>query len=218
MWCNSATRRLAPLWRLYWDLGFEPEGEVPSRGPLLLAANHSCFLDPWFLSVLFPRPVHYLINREWYDRSPWWRRFFDANGVIPVAPRDPEATLERIREKLDREGVVGLFPEGRISPDGRLQRFRSGIAHVAARTGAPVLPLWIEGAHDSLPRSRRLPRPGRVTVRTGTARVFPGAPTDAPLSRQVIAAFLADLRGEMIRLGKLHPRDLRDLDQEPSSA
>jgi len=167
---------------------------------LIVAANHASFLDPWFLGIVFPRPVRYLITRDWYDRSPLWRAFFRANGTIPVSARDAEETIASVCEALGRGEAVGIFPEGAISRDGKMRRLRPGVALIAARSGAPVLPVGLRGSFEALPRHRRLPRFCRVTVHVGETLRFPGAPVEGTVSREAIRGFLDRLRAEIARL------------------
>jgi len=197
MWLYELTRRLRPLWSLYWT--FEVVGEVgavPRVGPALVAANHSSFLDPWMLGVPFPRNIRQLINRRWYERSALWRAAFDANGTVPVEPNDPERTLAAVSAAFERGDLVGIFPEGKISDDGRVRRFRSGVAYIAARTGVPVIPVGIRGARESLPRERRWPRRGRIEIHVGAPLRFAGDPEDV----RALARFRDRVRDEVVRL------------------
>lgn len=202
MWLYRLTRPVGNVFaRPYWRLGIRGAVEaIPLEGPLIVASNHASLLDPWLLGLAFPRHVRYLIARDWYDRSPLWRAFFRATGTIPVAPHDPEATIAVACAALARGQVVGIFPEGAISPDGRLRRFRRGVSMIAARSGAPVLPVGLRGNFDALPRHGRLPRPRRVTVWVGAPLRFPGAPVRGAIPREVAARFLGQLRGEIARL------------------
>jgi hypothetical protein len=81
---------------------------------------------------------------------------------------------------LAKGKVVGIFPEGRISYDGRINRFRSGVARIAAASGAPVIPVGVRGAFESLPRTKRFPMPRKITVRVGASLAFPGSPCQDP--------------------------------------
>ncbi len=202
MWLYRLTRPVGNVFaRPYWRLGIRGAVEaIPPEGPLVVASNHASFLDPWLLGLAFPRGVRYLINRDWYDRSALWRAFFRANGTIPVASRDPEATIAVVCEALARGQVVGIFPEGAISRDGRMRRFRPGVCAIAARSGAPVLPVGLRGNFAALPRHARVPRPSRVTVWVGAPLRFPGAPVRGPIPREAAARFLGQLRGEIARL------------------
>lgn len=129
-----------------------------------------------------------------------WRRYFAANGCIPMLSRNPRATIKGVQEALDRGAVVGVFPEGGISHDGRLQPFRPGIALIAARSVAPVLPIGIRGAFASLPRARRFPRPLRVRVHVGAPMRLEGAWLANKLDRAAAAKFIQRLADEVRRL------------------
>ncbi len=121
---------------------------VPASGAALVIANHPNHADPAFLMAACRRRVHFLQAREYYDVC-GLRFFFHLVGCIPVTrggsgPGAIRAALERLR----RGDVVGLFPEGDISPPGadRLRRGHTGAALLALRSGAPVIPAFITGA------------------------------------------------------------------------
>lgn len=202
-WLYQVWPGLRPLFGLYWRFRLEGAVDaVPTRGPLIVAANHASFLDPWLLSIVFPRDVRFLVTRNWYYKNRRWERFFAAQGCLPVM-ETPDATLRMVCRVLERGDVVGIFPEGRISADGRLRRFRAGITYIAARSGAPVLPVGIKGAFEILPRSRRVPRPGPLSFRFGRPLRFPGAPMqerpgtrEVSAFRDVLADRLAELSGQ----------------------
>jgi 1-acyl-sn-glycerol-3-phosphate acyltransferase len=206
MWLYRMTGILGPLLaRPYWRVGMTGSVEmIPSKGSLLLVSNHASFLDPWFIGFAFPRPVRYLINREWYDRSPLWRSFLRAYGAVPVVPKDPDATFAMVCEVLAAGDVVGIFPEGAISPDGHLRRFRSGVSVIAAKSGAPVLPVGLRGNFDALPRHRWVPLPRRVTLHVGNPVHFPGAPVQGAVSREAAIRFRGHLFQEVSRLSGQH--------------
>ena len=192
MWLYSSTKALTPLFSLYWELKLTGPGvrRIPPAGPLIVAMNHVSFLDPWFLNVMFPRTVRFLVNENWYYKSAFWTGFFRANGCVPVGAH-PRETLRVMADVLRQDLVVGIFPEGAISDDGKIRRFRSGLSRLAAKTGAPVLPLGIRGSYTSIPRGKKWPRPCPVHVHVGSAYCFPGSPLgDAPPSRVESRDFL----------------------------
>jgi 1-acyl-sn-glycerol-3-phosphate acyltransferase len=184
--------------RPYWRLGLDgATREIPRRGPLIIASNHQSFLDPWFIGIAFPRPIRYLMTSAWYDRSAAWRAVFRAFGTEPV--RDGAGrTIEAVCRILERGEVVGVFPEGRVSDDGSLRPFRRGIALMAARSQAPVLPVAIRGSYDALPRHARIPRPRRVRVRLG--RTMRPPTTERSPTPESATQFVTDLRDEIERL------------------
>ena len=202
MWLQRLIcKGLKPVWTRYWT--FHVEGRMDVVGPtqpVILASNHCSFLDPWLLSSFWPRPIHHLINRQWYERSRLWSWFFAAQGTIPVEPADPDATFAVLQRALERGAVVGIFPEGRISADGKIQRFRSGVVQVAARSGVPVLPLGLRGTFESIPRHRRFPRRGTISLHVGEPMTFPGAPVAERPPMREVRAFRIELYNEVCRL------------------
>ena len=130
-WLYTLMLLLRPIWWLWWRFRFLGAESIPKTGPALVVANHSCFLDPYFIAMVFPRKVRWLCTREWYYRSPFWQWFFERFATIPVQ-ETPEATLDLVRQRLAHSEIVGVFPEGRISNDGRIQKLEEGI------TGVPI--------------------------------------------------------------------------------
>lgn len=146
--------------------------EIPREGPLILAANHASNLDAVVLgSWLIPklgRRIHWLGKKELFD---WpivgWAA---ANGgVHPVDRGAADVEAFRLAQRILDEGhVLFVFPEGTRSPDGALQEARDGLAVLAIRTGAPVVPLGISGSNLVWPKGQTLPHPGgHVKVRVG---------------------------------------------------
>ena len=208
MWLYRLNRALGPLIGACWRLGLEGEVEsIPRSGGFLVVPNHSSVLDPWMVGMRFPRSVRWLITSRWYERSRTAHFLFTALGTVPVRPGDPAGTIDAVCAALGRGEGVGVFPEGGISGDGRVRRFRGGIARMAARSGVPVIPVGVRGAFESLPKQRRLPAFRRVTVVVGTPMRFPGAPIEVEPDKDALTAFLASLRGEVARLAE---RDLDD--------
>jgi len=154
--------------------------EIPREGPLILAANHASNLDAIVLgSWLTPklgRRIHWLGKKELFDWPivGWWA----ANGGVHPVDRgaaDVEA-FRLARRILDEGHVLFVFPEGTRSPDGALQEAQDGVAVLAIRTGAPIVPLGIAGSNRVWPKGQKLPHPGgRVTARVGR----PFRPVDA---------------------------------------
>jgi len=101
------------------------------------------------------------------------RWFTGAWGTIPRARRHRRARSARAVRALGSGHLVGLFPEGTRSLDGRVGDARPGAALLAALSGGPVVPAFIEGARDSMPIGARFPKPARIRVRFGPAIRFP---------------------------------------------
>lgn len=146
--------------------------EIPHDGPVILAANHASNLDAVVLgSWLMPRlgrRIHWLGKKELFD---WpvvgWAA---ANGgVHPVDRGGADIDAFRLAQRILDEGhILFVFPEGTRSPDGQLQKAQDGVAVLAIRTGAPIVPLAIAGSNRVWPKGQKFPHPGgHVTARVG---------------------------------------------------
>lgn len=146
--------------------------EIPREGPVILAANHASNFDAVVIGAwLIPRlgrRIHWLGKKELFA---WplvgWAA---ANGgVHPVDRGAADVEAFRLAKRILDEGhVLFVFPEGTRSPDGALQHAQDGLASLALRTGAPIVPLGIAGSNRVWPRGQKLPHPGgHVTVRVG---------------------------------------------------
>jgi 1-acyl-sn-glycerol-3-phosphate acyltransferase len=190
---------------------------IPKEGPLLLAINHQSFLDPWMLSWCFPRPIQYLMTAKWYYKSPAWTYFFKKQGCEPVREGNSRGTIDAVCNILARDGVSGVFPEGGISHDGKIKRFRPGLARMAARSGALTIPVGIRGSFKALPRSKFFPRPHPVKFHVGAPIEFPGAPYDGPPPRDISNAFTREVFEAVCRLAGQEER-IALLDEGPEPA
>jgi 1-acyl-sn-glycerol-3-phosphate acyltransferase len=146
---------------------------IPREGPLIIASNHASNLDPVVLgSWLVPavdRRIHWLGKKELFDWPVvgWLAR---NGGVHPVDRSGSDVEAFRLAKRILDEGhILLVFPEGTRSPTGELQEARDGVALLALRTGAPILPIGIAGSDRVWPRGRKLPKPGgRVVMRIGS--------------------------------------------------
>jgi 1-acyl-sn-glycerol-3-phosphate acyltransferase len=171
---------------LSW-LAFRPQvhgaGNVPRSGPVILAANHLSFVDSFLIPLMTPRRVSFLAKQEYFrvgGPKQWAiRTFLTGIDAIPVPRggyRAAHASLEAALRVLEEGGAFGIHPEGSRSRDGRLYRGRTGVAWLAIRSGAPVVPVAIHGTERVQPVGARLPRPGKVVIRFGEPLHFPPPP------------------------------------------
>lgn len=187
---------------------FRPQVEgadhLPATGPVILAGNHPSTLDQFFPPVLSHRRVTYLAKSEYFTRPGLlgraMRLLLESIGMVPLdrgGATAAEAALRRGREVLAGGGVLGIYPEGTRSPDGRLHRGKTGVARLALSTGAPVVPIAVIGSRALMPPGARLPRPGRVAVRIGEPLDFsghPGPADDGAALREVTDRVMAELQ------------------------
>lgn len=169
----------APLIRAYFRVEVRGMGNVPSTGPAILASNHTSFLDHFVVPAIVPRGIRYLAKAELFEgRVSRW--LFTHWGQIPVRRgKGDEGALRTALSVLEEGHLLGIYPEGTRSPDGRLYKGHTGVARIALASGAPVVPVAMIGAFDALPKGRTLPRPHQVRVAFGPAMTFTGDPTPA---------------------------------------
>ena len=164
------------------DMRVEGQEHVTGlRGPVLICPNHASHLDAPCIRRALPadrrRRTAVAAAADYFFTRPLLGPVVAlAMGAFPFGrTTEVRASMERVGDLLSDGWSVMLFPEGTRSPDGRLGPLRDGIGLLAAVTGVPVLPVWIEGTHDILPKGRTLPRRrhgARVVVRFGTALHF----------------------------------------------
>ncbi|MGH2556492.1 MAG: lysophospholipid acyltransferase family protein [Actinomycetota bacterium] len=182
---------LGPLLRLLYRPKVRGLDNIPKEGPAILAANHQSFLDDLLLPLVVPgRKVVFLAKADYFDK--WYLRwFFKGANVIPVRRESrsaAEAALQTGVRALREGNLIGIFPEGTRSPDGRLYRGKTGVARMALEAQVPVIPVAIAGTFEALPYDRKVPRAGRVEIEFGKPLDFKRhyeTPTDRFVLRSV---------------------------------
>jgi 1-acyl-sn-glycerol-3-phosphate acyltransferase len=152
-----------------FDLEISGAEHLPTSGPFILAANHHNYMDGVVLAVALPRPIAFLVMPRVYRASPLHPALHRRIGSIPLnlARPDPGA-IKRVLRVLGDGRVVGIFPEGPFSREGRLVSGQPGVAMIALRAGVPVLPAAIEGTYEALAGRRfHVPRRHPLSVRFG---------------------------------------------------
>jgi 1-acyl-sn-glycerol-3-phosphate acyltransferase len=146
---------------------------LPRRGPVILASNHLSFADHFFGPLPLPRKVVFLAKAEYFTKPGVMglvsKAFFSGTGQIPIDRTGGEASEEALRSGLGvlAEGkVLGIYPEGTRSRDGRLYKGRTGVARLALESRAPVVPCAMIGTFEFLPSGSFRPsikiRPGVI--------------------------------------------------------
>jgi len=166
-----------------------------------LASNHLSILDSTFLPLVLPRKVTFAAKAEYFG-NPLTAFYMRATGQISV-DRDTasaaQGMLETAAAVLEAGELFGIYPEGTRSPDGRLYRGKIGVAWLALRTGAPVIPVAMGGTDKALPPGSVLPRPARISVTLGKPMTFTGDERDARTRREVtdqVMAAIQELSGQ----------------------
>jgi 1-acyl-sn-glycerol-3-phosphate acyltransferase len=147
---------------------FESHGSeyIPATGSAIIASNHTSYLDPPFIGMGATRPIFYFAKAELFSS------FFGAAlrfvNAVPVN-RDQldRKTLKTILDILDRGDVIVMFPEGTRSTTNELQPAKPGIGMIAYHARVPVIPAYISGSHEVLPKNAKVVRLKKCTVRFG---------------------------------------------------
>lgn len=136
----------------------------------ILAVNHSSYLDPVFASVASPRPVYFLARSDLFQFNRFFGWFIRNLKAIPFNRDAPDIkALKNVIGLLQQGRLVMIFPEGTRSYDGSLLPGHPGIGYVALKAGIPIVPMYVKGAHNILPRDTKF-------IRLAKGRVFIGEP------------------------------------------
>jgi 1-acyl-sn-glycerol-3-phosphate acyltransferase len=139
----TAGRSIMDLYaHLLLDMDVQWHAPLP-EGPKILAANHPTTTDPFLITTLTREPVSVLVTAGAFE-VPVFGRYLRRAGHVPAIRNSNGATVDALVQKLEAGGTVAIFPEGSISPlEGGFNQPHSGIARVAIRSGAPVIPVGI---------------------------------------------------------------------------
>src|SRR5450432_4660107 len=180
---------LAPILRLVFRPWAEGADYVPRTGPAILASNHLSFSDHFFAPLPLPRKVVFLAKSEYFTgrglKGLVSRAFFSGVGQIPVDRTGGQASERALRTGLRvlSEGrLLGIYPEGTRTPDGRLYRGKTGVAKLALESGAPVIPCAMVGTFEFQP-------PGKIRP---NFHIHPGVRFGKPLDFSRYAGLESD--------------------------
>jgi len=162
-----ARRTVELLVRLWFRPRIVGRDNVPDAGPVVLAPVHRSFADFVFTAVLTDRKLFFMAKDSLWD-SRLLTRILPAVGVFPVhrEAADREA-MARAREVLGQGQVLVMFPEGTRQQGPEVQPLLDGVAFLAARSGAPMVPIGIGGSDRSMPKGSKVPRPIRIDLVVG---------------------------------------------------
>lgn len=165
---------LGPLISTVFRPTIEGAHHVPAEGPVIVVCNHLSFVDSIFLPLAVPRRMSYLAKSDYFTgtglRGAIVRWFFTSAGQLPIdraGGKASEASLNTGLQVLSEGRVLGLYPEGTRSPDGRLYRGRTGVARMVLEAHVPVIPAAVIGTDNVMPLGQKLPKVAKVSVRIG---------------------------------------------------
>jgi 1-acyl-sn-glycerol-3-phosphate acyltransferase len=165
---------LGPWLKLVFRPWVEGLEHVPESGAAILASNHLSFSDSFFLPLVVPRRMTFLAKQEYFTGrglKGWFTRsFFSSIGQVPIdrsSGTAARAALETGKRILAEGKLLGIYPEGTRSPDGRLYRGKTGVARMALEARVPVIPVAMIDTDKIQPIGKKIPRIRRAGVRIG---------------------------------------------------
>ncbi|MFB6941226.1 lysophospholipid acyltransferase family protein [Streptomyces sp. NPDC056237] len=165
---------LGPLLRLFFRPRIEGLEHIPKDGAAIVAGNHLSFSDHFLMPAILKRRITFLAKAEYFTgpgvKGRLTAAFFRSIGQIPVDRSGKDAGKAAIREGLGvlaRGELLGIYPEGTRSHDGRLYKGKVGVAVMAITAQVPVVPCAMVGTFEIQPPGQVVPRIRRVTIRFG---------------------------------------------------
>jgi 1-acyl-sn-glycerol-3-phosphate acyltransferase len=170
---------LGPLLRVLFRPWVRGIDNIPASGAAILASNHLSFSDSIFLPLMLRRPVTFLAKSEYFTgkglKGALVRWFFKSTGQLPIdrsGGKASEASLNTGLAVLSEGNLLGIYPEGTRSPDGRLYRGRTGIARMVLEAKVPVIPVAMIDTEKVQAIGQKLPKIRRVGVVIGAPLDF----------------------------------------------
>ena len=205
---------IGPIVKAIWRPWIVGRRNIPAEGAAILASNHLSVMDSVFLPLMIDRPVKFLAKSDYFTGRgiKGWstRMFMTATGMIPIdrsGGKASEASLNTGLQVLGRGDLLGIYPEGTRSPDGKLYRGRTGLARMALEAHVPVVPVVMVDTDTMLPIGTTIPRIVRVGIVIGEPldfSRFEGMEGDRYILRSVTDEIMVALQ----RLGEQEYEDV----------
>jgi 1-acyl-sn-glycerol-3-phosphate acyltransferase len=227
---------IGPLLRVFTRPKVEGLENLPKSGGVLLASNHLAVIDSFSLPLMIPRRMTFPAKREYFTgpgvKGKLKKWFFAGAGAVPIdrsSGSAATAALETCTRLLKEGWVVGIYPEGTRSPDGRLFKGKTGVARIALQAKVPVVPVAMIGTNRVNPIGSKMWYPHKVTIRIGKPLYFDryeGLDGDRFVERSItdeIMYDLMDLSGQeyvdvyAAKVKELEEAGRPDLDRLPRS-
>jgi 1-acyl-sn-glycerol-3-phosphate acyltransferase len=186
--------------RVYWRVTQEGPGQVPVSGPVILAPVHRSNIDFLVASEVTKRKLFYMAKDSLW-KAPRFGSFLESIGAFPVN-RDgaDRLALDRAQDVLERGEALILFPEGTRRSGPVVEELHEGAAFLAARTGAPIVPIGIGGSAAAMPKGSKMVRPVKIHLVVGEPLDPPPRSARGRVPRHQVHELTEELRAELQRL------------------
>ncbi|EWM12724.1 1-acyl-sn-glycerol-3-phosphate acyltransferase [Kutzneria sp. 744] len=194
---------LGPVLRLFFRPRIEGLENVPETGGALLASNHLAVSDSFFLPLMVPRRITFPAKSDYFTqkgvKGALKRLFFTGVGQVPIdrsGAAAAQGALDTLVRLLKEGGLVGIYPEGTRSPDGRLYKGKTGMARVALEAGVPIIPVAMFGTDKANPIGSKMWYPYPIRIKIGKPLDFSryhGMDGDRFIERSITDEVMYDL-------------------------
>jgi len=176
---------------------------VPDEGPVLLASNHLAVVDSFYLPLVLRRRIFFLAKAEYFTgtgiKGKLIKFFYSSTGQVPIDRTNADSAADALAAAakiLDQGKLLGMYPEGTRSPDGKRYKGKTGLARIALETGIPVIPVAMINTDVVNPPGSKMWHFARVEVKFGKPmdfRRFEGLAGNRFIERAVIDEVMYEL-------------------------
>jgi 1-acyl-sn-glycerol-3-phosphate acyltransferase len=186
--------------RAYFRVTVNGADVVPGTGPVILAPVHRSNIDFLVVSEVTKRKLFYMAKDSLW-RSPRFGTFLESIGAFPVHREGADRlALDRAQDVLERGEALFLFPEGTRRSGPVVEELHEGAAFLAARTGAPIVPIGIGGSAQAMPKGSKMVHPVKIHLEVGAPLAAPARSARGRVPRHQVHALTEELRVELQRL------------------
>lgn len=165
---------LGPFIRFFWIKKVEGLENIPRKGPIIIAANHSSYFDFFSLIAICPRRIYFLAAEKFF-KGKIWGPLVKTTGQIKVERKssDKSKVYQSVENYLKKGKIIGIFPEGTRSWDGKIHKTFTGVANLALKNRTRVIPIGIKNAFEILPRQKKIPKLKKIIeIKIGEPMLF----------------------------------------------
>lgn len=148
-----------PFIKLIWIDKINGTRNIPKRGGVIIASNHESYFDFITLYSIFPRRIYFLTGEIFFQKWQWrWIVKLTKQIKVDRNSKDKSESIKQVLNHLKKGDVIGIFPEGTRSADGKLQKAYPGVIKLALQSSCPVIPIGIKGTFEIMSRHKKLPK------------------------------------------------------------
>lgn len=182
----------------YFRVKVESASRIPDTGAVIVAPNHRSFVDFLVVGTTATRRKAFFMAKDDLWKSRLLGGFLETFGAFPVNRAGTDRlALDRAQAVLEQGELLILFPEGTRRSGPKIEQLHEGAAFLAARTGAPIVPVGVGGTSDAMPKGARVPRPVKVRLVIGNPIAAPERATGGRVARSKVHALTEELRSEL---------------------